>query len=407
MRRSEKKKVLIVSHALELGGAERALLGLLNSFDLNKYEVELFLLRHQGELMPLIPQGIKLLPESPQYSCLAVPMTRIVKKGHFLIAAGRLYGRWKARRYVRRHQSAPNNDVALDYSHKYTKRWMPPIGDKTYDLAISFLTPHYFVAEKVRAHKKIAWIHTDYSTVEVDVSSELAMWSAYDYIASISPNCTAAFCGVFPSLRDKIVEIENIQSPAFIRAQAALFEPADEMPVDGSIRLLSVGRFCEQKNFDNVPDICRRLRESGVNVKWYLIGFGGDEDLIRRRIAEAGMEKHVIVLGKKDNPYPYMKACDAYVQPSRYEGNCVCVHEAQILCKPVIITNYATAGSQLTDGFDGVVVPMDNEGCAAGIAAVLRDKALLARLRENTSKSDYTNSGEVEKLYALTDGNDE
>ena len=241
----------------------------------------------------------------------------------------------------------------------------------------------------------------------VDTHSELDMWSAYDYIASISPNCTAAFCGVFPSLRDKIVEIENIQSPAFIRAQAALFEPADEMPVDGSIRLLSVGRFCEAKNFDNVPDICRRLRESGVNVKWYLIGFGGDEDLIRRRIAEAGMEKHVIVLGKKDNPYPYMKACDAYVQPSRYEGNCVCVHEAQILCKPVIITNYATAGSQLTDGFDGVVVPMDNEGCAAGIAAVLRDEALLARLRENTSKSDYTNSGEVEKLYALMDGNDE
>ena len=43
-----KKKLLIVSHALELGGAERSLIGLLNAFDFEKYDVDLFLLRHEG-----------------------------------------------------------------------------------------------------------------------------------------------------------------------------------------------------------------------------------------------------------------------------------------------------------------------------------------------------------------------
>ena len=176
------------------------------------------------------------------------------------------------------------------------------------------------------------------------------------------------------------------------------------MQKEKPFKLLSVGRFSEQKNFDNVPDICRRLVADGLDVTWYLIGYGGDEALIRQKIAEAGMQERVIVLGKKDNPYPYMRACGLYVQPSRYEGKAVTVREAQLLGKPVVITDYATSGSQLEDGVDGVIVPMDNAGCAAGIAALLRDPARMQRLSENCAKRDYTNGAEVEKIYALMEG---
>ena len=96
-----------------------------------------------------------------------------------------------------------------------------------------------------------------------------------------------------------------------------------------------------------------------------------------------------------------MRACDLYVQPSRYEGKAVTVREAQLLAKPVVITNYATSGSQLEDGTDGLIVPMDNAGCAAGIAALLRDPARMRQLSENCKTRDYTNSAEIEKIYAL------
>ena len=85
------------------------------------------------------------------------------------------------------------------------------------------------------------------------------------------------------------------------------------------------------------------------------------------------MEENVIILGKRSNPYPYIKTCDIYVQPSRYEGKSVTVREAQMLCKPVVVTNYPTAKSQINDGVDGVIVPMDNEGCAEGIVAFIQD----------------------------------
>ena len=394
------KRILIFSHALELGGAERALIGLLHALDYERMQVELFLMRHEGELMEQIPEQVKLLPEKPQYASLAVPMKRVLKKGQLGVALGRFLGKQAAKRRERELNITSGSSVALEYSHKYTRAFMPPVGEGEYDLAVSFLTPHYFVAEKVRAKKKIAWIHTDYSKVSVDRQSEKAMWSRYDHIASISDTVGECFAQVFPELRDRLVRIENILPAELIRSAAEGECPAD-FPRDGSVRILSIGRYCEAKNFDNVPDICRRIRETGLDVKWYLIGFGSDEALIRERIAQTGMEDYVIMLGKREEPYPYIAHCDLYAQPSRYEGNSVTVHEAQVLAKPVVITRYATSASQLTDGLDGIIVPMDNEGCAAGIAALLWNPEKMKELSEACRRRDYSNAAQAERLMEL------
>ena len=395
-----KKKLLIVSHALELGGAERSLIGLLNAFDFEKYDVDLFLLRHEGELMREIPSAVNLLPEIRAYTVLARPIKRTLKEGHFILSMARLAGKMAAAKYNRIHKYT-DSDVALEYSHKYTCPFMPKIqSNEVYDLAISFLTPHYFVDRKVHAKRKIAWIHTDYSRIQVNIASETAMWKNYDYIASISDAVTENFLSVFPMFKEKIILIENILPEEFVKKQANEFLVDKEMNAKG-IKILSIGRFCKAKNFDNVPAICSCLLKKGFKVKWYIIGFGGDEELIRQKIAAAKMEEYVILLGKKENPYPYIKACDLYVQPSRYEGKSVTVREAQMFAKPVVITAYPTSGSQLEDGVDGVVVPMDNEGCADGIAKLLDDPKKMQSLSEACRRRDYSNQKEVEKLYEL------
>lgn len=166
--------------------------------------------------------------------------------------------------------------------------------------------------------------------------------------------------------------------------------------------LLSVGRFDYAKNYDNVPYITKAIVEFGYkDLRWYLIGFGSDEALIRQHIAETGMEEHVIILGKKINPYPYIKACDIYVQPSRYEGKSVTVREAQILCKPVVVTDYTTAKSQINNGVDGIIVPMDNDGCAQGIIDFINNNKLRNTIIDYLKTHDYGNEFEVEKIYKL------
>lgn len=395
-----KKSLLIVSHALELGGAERSLIGLLDALDPASWDIDLFLLRHEGELMGAIPAHINLLPSIPACTVLARPMKDTLKEGHILLTAARLAGKIAAKHYDKKH-GFTDSQLSLEYSHKFTYRLMPKIQpDMEYDLAISFLTPHYICAHNVQAKKKIAWIHTDYSRVQVNRESELAMWDQYDHIASISNAVTDSFLGTFPELKKKIILIENILPEKLIRSQAEAFSVAAEMPPKG-IRLLSIGRYCTAKNFDNVPDMCARLLQYGLDVYWYIIGFGGDEALIQHKIIESGMENRVIMLGKKDNPYPYIKACDLYVQPSRYEGNCVTVHEAQMLGKPVVITRYATSSSQLEDGVDGVIVPMDNECCARSIAALFHDHEKLTQLITNCNSQDYSNFTEAEKLLNI------
>ena len=392
------KRILIVHFNMEFGGAESSLLGLLDTIDYSKYTVDLFLLSHSGELMPLINEHVNLLPENSSYKALTQPISANLRNGNLGIAFARCYARMRSA-LSRGALHFPHN--YKQYFHKLSMPYLPNIPGE-YDLAISFNDPHYIIGEKVNAKVKLAWFHTDASRIQFCDDIEKEMWGMSDYAINVSGNCKEAFDRSHPYLdMSRSLVIENLLSKKMILTRSAEFDTSEEMMQENSKILLSVGRFCEAKNFDNVPDICRRLVADGLDVKWYLIGYGGDEPLIRQKIDEAGMQARVIILGKKDNPYPYMRACDLYVQCSRYEGKAVTVREAQLLGKPVVITDYATSGSQLEDGVDGVIVPMDNAGCAAGIAALLRDPARMQWLSENCKKRDYTNSAEVEKIYAL------
>ena len=277
--------------------------------------------------------------------------------------------------------------------------------DKEYDLAINFLGISDVLGQKVKAKKKLAWIHTDYTKLVPNKELDMDTYSKVDYVVTVSKDCENQLLSVYPMLEDKSLVVENILSEKFIKEQANEKIIDDKFDINNDqIKLVSIGRFTDAKNFDNVPQICKYILEKGINVKWYIIGFGGDETLIKQKIKEFGMEQHVIILGKKENPYPYIKECDIYVQPSRYEGKAVAVREAQILNKPVVITNFETSKSQLTDGFDGVIVPMDNKGCAEGICNLIKDKKLQQKLIENTKITDYTNKQELEKIYALLEG---
>ena len=397
-----KPRILIAIHYMHLGGAEISLIGLLQALDPNKVDIDLFVYSHEGELMKLIPEYVNVLPEIPAYKMFERPMKEVLKKGHLSVLLARMKAKMRMKYYLKKNQAIDQSAI-MGFLGEEVSKVVPDINPSVeYDLAISFLTPHNFVRNHVRAKKKICWIHTDYTRIDVNAELELPVWDSFDYVASISSDVTKTFLQVFPTLAPKIIEIENILSSAFVRHRAEEFE-AD---IDNKkLNLLSIGRFTNQKNFDNLPDICRKtlelLKDKNISLRWYIIGFGTDENLIRQKITEAGMQKHVIILGKKSNPYPYIKACDIYVQPSRYEGKSVTVREAQMLCKPVVVTNYPTASSQIKNGDDGVIVPLDNEKCAKGLVEFILDTEKQNHIIEYLKAHDYGNVEEVEKIYNI------
>lgn len=394
------RKVLISSFDMEVGGVERSLISMLNNFDYSNNEVDLMLYSNTGDFISMLNNKINLLNEIKQYSTFRKSIGETIKQGNLILGLARILSKFLAKINGKIKNLSEYGIYQMQLMWKYSLPFLPKL-DKKYDVAISYLWPHYFVSEKVQAKTKIAWIHTDYSTIETDVDMDLKMWNKFNYIIAVSEECKNAFLKKYPSLKNKVKVMENITSPDFIREMAS--ENIEEnIKNDNSFKLVSVARLSYAKGIDNAVRALRLLHNRGLtNIKWYVVGYGGDEEIIRNLIKENNLEDSFILLGKKINPYPYINVADIYVQPSRYEGKAVTVGEAQILGKPVVITNYTTAKSQVRDNVDGYVCKLSIEGIAEGIEKLYKDKNLRIKLSDNCKNTDYSNSSELQKLYSI------
>jgi glycosyltransferase involved in cell wall biosynthesis len=395
-----KKKILIASFDLAIGGVERSLIGLLNSIDYQHYDVDLMLFKHEGEFFTLLPKGPILLPENPKYSTFRKSISQIVKDGHYPIAVSRLLAKFKSNLKGKLKRVEEPGYLTIQYGWEFSRPFLPQL-TKEYDLAIGFLWPHYFIGEKVKAKRKVGWIHTDYSNIFIDKRTEYKMWKQLDQIVAVSEECSNTFLDIFPDFKKKTMVIENILSPEFVKQQAELGSALEMKKHPEKTVIVSVGRLSHAKGFDQAIRACRQLVDKGYDIAWYVVGYGSLETELQKLIKELKLENHFFLLGKKTNPYPYIKACDIYVQPSRYEGKAVTIREAQILGRPVVITNFPTAKSQANDGKDALITPLGVDGIVAGIQRLLENPLLTEDLSKNTTKIDYGNEQEIHKLYRL------
>ena len=385
-----KKKLLFISGGMALGGIERSLLGLLNALDYDQYEVDLQLFSVGGELLPFLDKRCRVLPEIPACAAMTMPIAAALKtqpaialkRAAAKIAAEKKYG--------------SDDKATFALLAEYWRRCvssMPKIKTK-YDTVVSFMWPHDFAANNTTADKKIAWIHTDYTKASMDFKRDEKTWARFDRIAGVSEGVCQTFASVYPNLAEKLTVVENILPESLVRAQADEFIPPEFDQTKKKI--LSVGRVCAAKGFELAAQSAKIMRDSGVDFKWYIIGFGPDEALLKAEIERLAVGDVFVFLGKRANPYPYMKHCDIYAQPSRYEGKSVTVREAQMLARPVLITAYETAASQVEDGVDGVICPQGAENVAAALTALLADEKRRASLSRNCGERDYSNRAFLE-----------
>ncbi|TVY05631.1 glycosyltransferase [Paenibacillus cremeus] len=397
-----KKDILFSVYDMEIGGIERSLINMLESFDYEKYNVDLLIFHHKGDLLGQIPDKVNILPQDSKYTVFRRPVVQCLKEGHISTSIIRLLSRAVAEiKAKRRNLTEGSGYIQMQLVMKYCS-YVLTKQKKYYDLAISYAWPHDIISNNVEAAKKIAWIHTDYSELEIDNKLDLAVWNKFDHIVSISDAVTKAFLTQYPSLGKKILLIENITSPAFIKKMA------DELPLlsdeerDSSFNIVSVGRLSYVKGFDMAVQALRKLHDRGfTNIKWYIVGYGGYEEELRGHIRQHQLEDSFILLGKKMNPYPYIKACDLYVQPSRYEGKAVTVTEAKILGKPILLTQYPTAHSQIEEGIDGMICDLSVEGIANGVERLYKNNQLREILINNIKDKDFGNHEELHKLYQI------
>ncbi|MDF0727763.1 glycosyltransferase [Cytobacillus sp. S13-E01] len=398
-----KKDILISVYNMEIGGIERSLINMLESFNYDNYNVDLLIFNHTGELMDFIPETVNILPQIDQYSVYRRSIVQCLREGHYSTSVARILGKFMANIKARNSNFEEGSAyIQMQLALKYSTIFLPKI-EKIYDLAISYAWPHDIIAKKVRAKKKMAWIHTDYSKLEIDNKIDFEIWSRFDCIASISEECSKSFVNIYPLLKSKVKLIENINSPNYIKRMIVQSEANNEWNCNSNtFNILSVGRLSHAKGYDLAIKALKELHNRGLtNINWYVIGYGTEETALKDLIKQYDLKDHFILLGKKNNPYPYMKACDLYVQPSRYEGKAVTVTEAKIVGKPILTTKYPTSASQIEDGIEGIICDLSVSGLVDGVERLFKNHELRNSLIKNVKEKDYSNINELNKLYKI------
>ncbi len=387
------KKVLFAIYALGYGGAERALVNLLNELPRNQFQLDLLLFQRKGDLLRQLPEWVNVLETPEVMNRIYGPMK---KAGKYLPAKvlGKAFSVLVRR--TRKAQSA--------WRWKHVFKHLIPTLPGQYDAAVAFSGSEmqYFIADRVNAKRKIVFIHNDYRTAKYSAEDDAPYFAKMDRIVSISEKCVDVLREIFPREQERMHCLENITSSAVVRSRAQEFDPP-EFAGEG-LRILSVGRLWPQKGFDFAVDAAAILKQRGVKFQWYIVGEGSLRAELEKQIAENGLTEEFHLLGVRENPYAYMRACDMLVQSSRYEGKSVVLDEAKMLCKPIVATAYPTVADQVKDGAEGIVVPMTAEGVADGVCRMAEDAALREALIAYLAGHEYGNQQEVEKYVQLLNG---
>ena len=248
--------------------------------------------------------------------------------------------------------------------------------EKEYDIAISYAQgiPTFYVADKVKARKKYAWVNVSYRLKSNDKMFQNKYYEIYDNIIAVSDSAKAVFLETFPKFYDKVKIIYDINDSKFITKMSEIGESYEDN--FSGLRLLTVGRLANQKGYDIALKACKILKDKGINFRWYSLGIGPLKSEIEEYIRKNNLEEHFILLGVRANPYSYIKDCDIYVQTSKFEGFGLAIAEARMLNKPVVTTRFDAVYNQMIDRKNGLVVDMDAQGVANGILELINNKEL-------------------------------
>ena len=372
-----KQKMLIIGITMAAAGSEKSFLSFArHAIDYDQYEVDLLLAKKTGDFLSQIPKNIRVLEMGKEGEIFLINRdnaARIIARRYLLKNPLRAFSLLPHIIKRKTAKTAAEKDFASNRMWCELLKKMPA-WDTEYDVALAYWGDHtmFYMCDKVKAKKKIAWLHFDYASPPREDALYLHYFSKCDKVVTVSKKIEASLKQALPEIADKVMTMENIIDAEDILQRAS--EPCDLADDFQGIRLLTVGRICHQKGYDMAIPAIARLVSEKHDIKWYIIGDGEaiDKENLHARIRQYGLQDRVSFLGIRQNPYPYMKACDIYLQPSRHEGKPIAVEEAKILQKPIVVTDYFSAREQMAGYPIYEIAEISEDGIYGGLQTMLQ-----------------------------------
>lgn len=340
-----RKRLLFVNGHLNVGGVEKSLVDLLCALDYSKYEVDLLLLETEGGYLEKLPHDINVIYHDP---------THVYGQAFITIIENLLQGRFSDLFYRLVLMSAP---YLGDGMYRFLR---PLLGiRKQYDCAIAYRVgePNKIVSLAVKASKKICWWHNGECNYDLQGIKQInQLWKNLDCLVTVSEGCKQMIRAKF-MFEKGIHVIPNIIDITKIVQMAGNENPYLE---EKKTKIVTLGRLCWEKHIEDVPLIAKKLLEHGCNdFKWYIIGDGTKRREISEKIKELCVSDYVIMLGRKDNPYPYLKYADVMMHTSYVEAHCLTLLEAMALKTPCVATKTVVPQDFTIDGENCLLAEQD------------------------------------------------
>ena len=387
-----KKKILFIMSTMENGGAERSLVNLLNEIPYDKYNVDLLIFKKTGIFLKQIPKQVNILKR---------PM--ILKRLYGSIKESGIMYIYKLFATLTSFVFERDKDKAYQTGYRWKtfyKKIIPNLNEE-YDTAVSYISGEqtYYLVDKVKAKRKISWVHNDYRAAHHPKKYDEQYFNKLDAIVTISEKCEIILKEEFPELKDRCHNIANITSSEIIKRMSNDFYPKEYEKIP--LILLSIGRLSPQKGFDLAINVAKILKDKNIEFKWFIIGEGKLRKDLQNQINELEIQDVIELIGIRENPYPYIKNCDIFVQTSKYEGKSVVVDECKILAKPMVLTNYPTVYDQIDNEYEAIIAEMNPKDIANKIKVLIDDKNLNEKMTNYLKNHEYGNQNEIVKYLNL------
>lgn len=393
-------KVLFFLIDMNLGGTEKAFLGVVDKLLQYDVEVTLLLLEKRGDLLNEVPPSVRVITLA-EYGAnkyiLNEPIRKIIgktyKKEGLLFTLKVLW-----------HYAYLNITGNKSSFFDLIIRRMTTVTSE-YDVAIAYAGPmdfiSYYLLKNIKATQKFQWLHFDLSKIYMDKFFTNLYYPKFDALLCVSTLIEQQIKSIVST--DVITHcIPNVISSKKIFELAKLGEDFDT-DFNG-IKIVTVARAANEKGIDLAIDALKLLIEQGHDVKWYWVGGGSSIDKYQSRINQLSLQNKFILLGNQLNPYQFMAHADIYVQPSRHEGYCISIDEALILKKPTVVTNFLGIENRINNGNTGIIVSPNVKSIAEAISRLIKAPELRAKITHALlSINLYKNNKTLPSLLNLQD----
>ena len=383
-----KKKILIVSDSLRIGGIQTSLKNFIKTLPKEKFDITLFLFNEEGLENNLIDSNVKIKLGSKLLRVVSCSSEYAKKKGKLFYIVRKLYAllckiftsNVMYNLVFTFEKKLKGYDVVLSYSNNISNKSV-------------YFGYNLFSIKKVEALEKISYIHIDYNKIHSKyIDSE---YKKFNQIWLVSKFTKETFLKYNPSLEYKCKVIYN-----FIDIEK-LNNIKKNPYKNNKFHIVTTGRLDENKSQIDAIEICKKLKNDKLDFDWYLLGDGPDRTKLQKLIKENNLSDNLYLCGNVDNVNEYLAYSNLFVSLSKSESYGLAIVESLLLNCVTISRNIDVISEIIENGKNGIYCELDE--MYSYIKKLIINKAFYNKYKKNT-KANYDYSKNLDNVIEALNG---